>query len=199
MVGGWLAEELQDKVDPALPMVAIGHNTARPWVDYDWDYEVRRAIGCLEARGARHIWVLGGQDPCGPHLRTDVEVIWRRLAPANTGRQLMSAAYAATRETLETEPDIDGIVATDDFNGQGMFDALARLGNRARGDLRLLCMINRHSRISTTIPYQRLVADGYLKGREIARLFDQCVQEPAAAAAQVTLGCSLETPAALLP
>lgn len=201
VAGASVAEDLIPRLTEPLPVVAQMPTDVCPYVDYDWDDEILREVRHLAQGGCRRIWTYCsyGQEE-GDRLTTNLlgkvvrsaAVLWEKQPHSTVVSEVVHTAYRRTMAVLKKDPEIDGIVCTQDFQAQGVIDALMRLSPAHRDRIRLACLINRESKLPTPFPYTTLVADGFLKGRALARLMHDHIVSPLTAPRRILLSCSLE-------
>lgn len=201
IAGGIFGADLYNALAPRLPeglaAVATDATDKCPYVAYDWAYETLRGIGILERMGAKRVWVCNGafagnKPPDRAADRVELVCHNRRKHTPLLLSEVTRDAYDATLAALGKGHRFDGVLVGDDFSAQGVLDALSRLGLKVPGQVKVVAMINRTSRLNMSIPVTTLVADGYQKGVALADLLNARLLSPATAPGYVEMSCCVE-------
>jgi DNA-binding transcriptional regulator YhcF (GntR family) len=179
-------EVLQGRV----PAVCLSATPYCPFVDYDWPREIEEAFRLAVEAGARRIWAvtaISDDDIRGIAARVtagnarashpvDIRFTYIASLPVTT---LMIETYQKATEILRQSHDkIDAMIMGSEFHAQAALDALGERQAGKTGDLRLIALINKESRIQTSLPFTALVADGAAAGTATADLLHQLITAP---------------------
>lgn len=190
-------------METGIPCVEEDPNDICPFVGYDWDEELTRAVRLGLRTGAKHIWlVAAGNDNkmtqiiasarAAERVDSSVTVSYKIVECTKIYSQSTHSAYVTTKELLRKEKNIDAIVIGDDFEAQGVLDALSELDNGRARNIHVISLANKESKIHTLLPYTALVSDGYAHGRAVADLLNRIITEPATAPDHVYLSTTIE-------
>ncbi len=185
IVDRFTVEAVVAAIGSRLPCLCLTATDLCPFVDYRWEEERVKAVRLAVEAGARRLWIVGegmGKEMLLKRLGYPPGFLELRCTPILQEPVQTSTAHAAYQEArimLKGKgASIDGIVMGSEFHAQGVLDALVGMRAADVRHLRLVAMINKESRLNTTIPITTVVADGAAAGVALADLLHQQITMP---------------------